>query len=344
MSSRPTIADLAKAAGVSVATVDRVLNGRHKVREETSRRVYDAATGIGFHGVSQLPRPQPAEGMPQYKVGFILPKPKNHFFQALAAALERAVVSAPGILGVAQIEFVADDNPAQMVETLRAVGARNQAVAIAAPDYPALAIAIAELKAKGVPVFSVLSDLAPGIRQGYIGVNNRKAGRTAAWMIAKVAKRPGKVAVFVGSHRIQGHEMREMGFRSYFRENAVEFEVLNTLIDIEGRLTTYDATAALLRQHPDLVGLYITGGGMEGAIAAIGDAKRLGDLNVVATELTPESRAALADGVILMAISTPIHNLSRELVTLMIGAIENGPASVPGQTFLPFEMYVQENL
>jgi LacI family transcriptional regulator len=344
MSSRPTIADLAKAAGVSVATVDRVLNGRHKVREETSRRVYDAATGIGFHGVSQLPRPQPAEGMPQYRVGFILPKPKNHFFQALATELERAVVSAPGILGVAQIEFVADDNPAQMVETLRAVGARNQAVAIAAPDYPALAIAIAELKAKGVPVFSVLSDLAPGIRQGYIGVNNRKAGRTAAWMIAKVAKRPGKVAVFVGSHRIQGHEMREMGFRSYFRENAVEFEVLNTLIDIEGRETTYDATAALLRQHPDLVGLYITGGGMEGAIAAIGDAKRLGDLNVVATELTPESRTALADGVILMAISTPIHNLSRELVTLMIGAIENGPASVPGQTFLPFEMYVQENL
>jgi LacI family transcriptional regulator len=163
-------------------------------------------------------------------------------------------------------------------------------------------------------------------------------------MIAKAATRPGKVAIFVGSHRIQGHELREMGFRSYFRENAVEFEVLNTLIDIEGREKTFEATADLLRRHPDLVGLYITGGGMEGAITAIRDAKRLGDLNVVATELTPESRAALADGVILMAISTPIHNLSRELVALMIGAIDNGPASVPGQTFLPFEMYVQENL
>ena len=43
MGSRPTIADLAAKAGVSVATVDRVLNGRHKVREETARRVYEAA-------------------------------------------------------------------------------------------------------------------------------------------------------------------------------------------------------------------------------------------------------------------------------------------------------------
>ena len=45
---RPTITDVAKAAGVSVATVDRVLNGRLPVREETSRRVFEAAEKIGL--------------------------------------------------------------------------------------------------------------------------------------------------------------------------------------------------------------------------------------------------------------------------------------------------------
>ena len=39
MARRPTIRDLAEAAGVSVATVDRVLNGRHPVREETARQI-----------------------------------------------------------------------------------------------------------------------------------------------------------------------------------------------------------------------------------------------------------------------------------------------------------------
>lgn len=64
MSGRPTITDLAKAAGVSVATVDRVLNGRHKVREETARRVYDAAKSIGYHAVSLL-RQRVFEDLPQ---------------------------------------------------------------------------------------------------------------------------------------------------------------------------------------------------------------------------------------------------------------------------------------
>ena len=38
-----------EAAGVSVATVDRVLNGARAVREETTRRVYEAARDIGYH-------------------------------------------------------------------------------------------------------------------------------------------------------------------------------------------------------------------------------------------------------------------------------------------------------
>jgi len=43
MSKRPTVSDLAGAAGVSVATVDRVLNQRHPVREGTADRVLRAA-------------------------------------------------------------------------------------------------------------------------------------------------------------------------------------------------------------------------------------------------------------------------------------------------------------
>ncbi|TIO97114.1 MAG: LacI family transcriptional regulator, partial [Mesorhizobium sp.] len=49
MAKRPTITDLARVSGFSVATVDRVLNNRLPVREETARRVYEAATDIGYH-------------------------------------------------------------------------------------------------------------------------------------------------------------------------------------------------------------------------------------------------------------------------------------------------------
>ncbi|TGQ76419.1 LacI family transcriptional regulator, partial [Mesorhizobium sp. M2D.F.Ca.ET.206.01.1.1] len=98
--------------------------------------------------------------------------------------------------------------------------AKCKAVALVGPDHPALTVIVEEMKARGLPVFSLLSDFAAGIREGYVGLDNRKVGRTAAWMISKAAKRPGKVALFVGSHRFHGHELREIGFRSFFREQA----------------------------------------------------------------------------------------------------------------------------
>ena len=67
------------------------------------------------------------------------------------------------------------------------------------------------LHEQGKPVFSLLSDFAQGIRESYIGLNNMKVGRSAGWLISRTAPHPGKVALFVGSHRWHGHELRETG-------------------------------------------------------------------------------------------------------------------------------------
>ena len=51
---RPTIADLAKMAGVSISTVDRVLNARKPVRRATAERVLQAAEQIGFYATGVI--------------------------------------------------------------------------------------------------------------------------------------------------------------------------------------------------------------------------------------------------------------------------------------------------
>jgi LacI family transcriptional regulator len=343
MAQRPTIHDLAHAAGVSIATVDRVLNGRQRVREETAVRVYNAAKAIGYHAVGLL-RQRVFEELPQYRLGFVLQKPGQVFYQSLARDLEQAALATSGMRITAQIDFATASTPAAIVEKLKAVAARNQAIALVGPDYPALTVAVEELRERGIPVFSLLSDFAAGVREGYVGLNNRKAGRTAAWLIAKAAKRAGKVACFVGSHRFHGHELREIGFRSYFREHAPEFEVLDTLINLETAEITHEATLNLLQRHPDIVGFYVCGGGMEGAISAVREENLAGKLAVVVNELTLESRAALADDVVTMVIDTPTTRLCRELIPLMVGAIERGEAGIPGQTFLPFDLFTSENI
>lgn len=340
---RPTISDLAKASGVSVATIDRVLNGRHRVREETARRVYEAAQEIGYHAIGLL-RQRVFEDLPQYRLGFVLQKPVQSFYQAFAKEIVVAAQAVTTARINAQVDFVAASTPTAIVERLKAMAARSQAIALVAPDYPAVTAAIEELKERGIPVFSLLSDFSTGVRQGYIGVDNRKVGRTAAWVIARSARRPGKVACFVGSHRFHGHELREIGFRSYFRENAPEFEVLDTLINLDTAEITHEATLNLLQKHPDLIGFYVCGGGMEGAISAIREERLAGKLIAVVNELTPESKAALADDVVAMAIGTPLPALCKELMSLMMKSVESDETAVPGQSFLPFEIFVSENI
>ena len=341
MVRRPTIADLARSAGVSVATVDRVLNGRHPVRKETAERVSAAATELGFHATGLIRR-RLAEDLPPVRLGFVLQKPRQAFYQEFERELRAAVAAAPGVRASAEIDFTQGAAPAHIVERLEAMANRAQAVAMVAPDHPMVSASVEALRARGVAVFALLSDFAAGVREGYVGVNNRKVGRTAAWMLARAAERPGKVAVFVGSHRFDGHDSREIGFRAYFRENAPEFEVMESMVNLDTRQITHEATLSLLRRHPDLAGLFIAGGGMEGAIAALREEGRR--LAVVVPEITPKSRAALAEGLITMAIATPLPALCRELVALMVSRIRNGAAEAPGQTFLPFDIYLPENI
>ncbi len=343
MARRPTIKDIAARALVSVATVDRVLNGRHPVRDETARAVYDAAATLGFHATGLIQQ-RLIKSLPTYRFGFLLQRPNQPFYQNFGKALEGAVGQSSFAQINSLIEFLPSQRPAEVVTHLMAMAKKVQAIAVTTIDHPTISEAVAELKARGIPVFALLSDIAPGIRQGYIGLNNRRAGRMAAWVIARTAKTPGRVAISVGSHRFQGHELRETGFRSYFRENAPEFTMLETLVNLEARSIAYEATLDLLQRYPDLVGIYVAGGGMEGTINALREENMANKVAVVCNELTPDSRPALADNIVTAVIGTPLAQLAQELLILMAKSLGNEADSVPGQTFLPIDFYISENI
>ncbi len=342
MANRVTIADVARAAAVSVATVDRVMNKRHAVREATAKRVFEAATQIGYHAANVIGA-RLQQDLPMYRVGILLQRPHQSFYQALARTLEQQAQLQTECRLLVEIEFLDSQVPSQVAQRLRSLGQRVQAVAIATINHASITAVVEELKVRGVPVFSLLSDMAYGVRAGYVGVDNRKAGRLAAWLISKMTKKTsGKVALFVGSHRFLGHEMRELGFRTYFREHAPEFEVIDTLLNLEELTLTHEATIDLLARYPDLIGFYVAGGGMEGAIAALREEHKSGQLIVACNELTPDSRDALLDETITMVISTPLVQLAQELYTQMVNALEG--KNYNSQNLLAFEIYTSENL
>lgn len=332
--SRATIADLAREAGVGVATVDRVLNGRAKVREETARKVHEAAQRIGYHGANAIKQRIYAD-LPEIRVGVILQKERHAFYQAFAREIEERCAAHTQHRLRLTVKFAQSTLPSEVADLLRSMAGKVDVVAATGLDHHLVTDAVSELRTRGIPTFSLLSDFAQGLRENYIGTNNLKAGRTAAWLMSNLSKRAGKVAIFIGGHRFHGHELRETGFRSFFREYAPQFELLNPQTNLETRQLTYEATQELIERHSDLVGIYCAGGGMEGAIAAVRELPLERRPMLIVNELTPESREGLLDRSVSVVMQTPLRQLCEELVALMVHSVEQGLAETPGQRFLP---------
>jgi LacI family transcriptional regulator len=342
LSRRPTIAVLARAAGVSAATVDRVLNARHRVREPTAERVLKAAEAIGFHAAPLL-KNRLRPDLPERTFAFLLQRP-DVFYTQFAVDLAAATRALSKFRAKPIVDFTPDLSPAVVAERVLRLGESAHAVAIVSVDHPRVSDAIATLRARGVPTFAILTELSAEAAAPYIGRDNRKEGRTAAWLIAKAAKRPGKVGIIVGSHRFLCQEIAEISFRAYLRENAPEFTPLEPLVNLEDPRIAYAATQDMIATHRDLVGLYICGGGMEGAIAGARDETEARELAIVCNELTPKSRAGLIDGVVTAVISTPTGLLAERALSVMADAIMAPQETVQSPVFVPFELYLPTNI
>jgi LacI family transcriptional regulator len=81
----PTIMDVAQAAGVSIATVSRVINGIDKVNESTIQKVQKAVSQLHY---SPSATAQGLAKQATFTIGLLLPEISGTFFQAMLSGIE----------------------------------------------------------------------------------------------------------------------------------------------------------------------------------------------------------------------------------------------------------------
>jgi LacI family transcriptional regulator len=204
--------------------------------------------------------------------------------------------------------------------------------------------AIDNLRARDVPVFALISDLSAPSLAGYIGLDNWKVGRTAAWALAHLCKGPGRLGIVIGSHRYRCQEACEMSFRSYFRENAPGFHLLEPRTSLEEVRYAYENTLDLLKREPELVGLFVAGGGIAGVMRALREEGAAERIVTVGLDLTDDTRSGLIDGVLKLVLSHPLKSLAETAVEAMARALESGRPEPTRQMLLPFDVYTPENV
>lgn len=312
-----TAGDVAAAAGVSLATVDRVLNGRPGVRDSTTRAVQDAVERLGFR--RDLSAANLARGR-RYRFRFLVPDlPRNSFMQSFRGEIDAA--AARGLdqrIAVTVTTYAAFD-PLDLARRLRDCREQDvMGVAVVAVDAPEVRDAIADLGSGGVAVVTIVSDATQSRRTCFIGPDNVAAGRVAATLLGRfVGARRGSVLMVAGRMTLRDHAERCLGFAEVLGRDFSNLTLLPVAEGLDDGAVTEPIVTEALRASHDLVGLYSMGAGNRGIALALEAAGRAADVVAIGHELTPFMREALLAGTFDAAINqSPSDEVRRAVQTL----------------------------
>lgn len=287
------ITDVARLAAVSTATVDRVLNQRTGVRPITVQRVLKAAAELAYLPDDDLYKLMAPKRL---HLVFLLPV-SNKFVRMLGDTVSYSKEHWAPFNVKCQVVWIESFNPEVLARSLLRYGKRADGVAFMALEHPAVREAVQLLADRGVATVTLVSDLSSSRRDAYVGLDNRAAGRTAAYLIGRfIGTKAAKVAMIAGSRSYAAHGERESGFLHLIEEMFPAIQVVGLREGQDDIEKNYQQARALLKQHPGLAGIYNIGGAHEGVARALKEAGRQHHVVYIGHGLSSDTRALLIDG------------------------------------------------
>jgi LacI family transcriptional regulator len=340
--SRPTVHDIAREAGVSLATVDRVLNGRPKVRDSSIKLVMGAVEKLGY--VRDISAANLARRK-QYKFAFVLPDGTDQFLETLQLALADAtqVVSSDRLsLETIQVPIGDPNATARVLTGLLSRG--FDGVAIMCPETPQVRDAVMRLKHADMAVVAMISDLPSAPRDRFVGVDNVAAGRTAGALMGRfLGEKNGKVIVISASLASRDNLERRYGFDNIVCERFPNIEVLPTIESHHDDERLTSIVRNMLAQHPDIGGVYSLGSENSAVIDALRATGSVKTAAVIMHELTPVTRAALEADEIDVVIMQNVGHIVRSSIRVLRAYVDQS-VILESQERIRIEIVTRENL
>jgi LacI family transcriptional regulator len=298
------IRDIALQAGLSETTVDRVLNGRAGVSIRAQRQVEQA-----IHDLDRQ-QSQIRLGGRTFVIDLVMQAPER-FSAAVRVALEAELAGLRPAMIRARFDLTETAAPVELVSALDRLRRRgSHGVLLKAPDVPEVVEAVDRLVSAGIPVITLVTDLPGSQRLAYVGIDNRAAGATAAYLISQwLGSSSGDVLVTLSRGSFRGEEEREMGFRAALRRIAPD-RALVEINESDGLDSTMHGLAvAALEGDPAISAAYSIGGGNRAIVDAFARLER--ECRVfVAHDLDADNVQLLRNGSVSVVLH---HDLGQDM-------------------------------
>ncbi|MCB8881159.1 LacI family DNA-binding transcriptional regulator [Acidisoma cellulosilytica] len=337
MSRTFLVKEIAGQSGLSVATVDRVLNDRPGVRALTRLRVEEA-----IRDLENQSRQRALSGR-KFTIDLVMETPAR-FSAKVRAALEVELPTLQPAVFRARFhlwEMIPTEALVQALDSIRRRGSHG--VILKAADVPEVAAAIDRLTDAGIPVVTMVTDLPHSRRHAYVGIDNRAAGETAAYLIGAWLKpSAGQVLVTLSSNRFRGEEEREAGFRHALRRFHPDIGI----VEISEGFGRDQETVALARHallaDSRIAGAYSIGGGNRAVLEAFAEAQR-SCVAFVAHDLDVENATLLRERQISAVLHHDLNQDMRKACRHIMQA-HGALKEVPGGTLSPVQVITPFNL
>jgi LacI family transcriptional regulator len=263
--ARATLADVARRAGVSIATASYVVNGRDGVGDQTRAHVLRIAEEVGFR--RNLLASSLRTGQSRV-LGLVLADITNPFYPEVAGGVIAAAADAgyevflshsgvDGRLVGDEVRALCDHQCAALIFTSLLVA-----------DGPL----ISEIVPGGMPIVQTIRR-APDLVGDFVGIDDRQGAREAAQHLIDLGHRD--VALLTGPSGSSASTERSRGFRDILGAAGVEpgpDRVVECQLTVE---SGYDGASRLLAEHPSPPGALLCGNDLIalGAIDALADAR-----------------------------------------------------------------------
>lgn len=339
---RPTTKDLAKEAGVSLATIDRVLNDRPGVKLRTVTLVNEAIEKIGF--VRNIQAANLARSK-SYKFQFILPRSGGAFRDELIRRIDEANASLASEAILVETTHIDVNDPHTVANYLASLNSNMiDGVAIMVPEAPQVRDATVRLAERNIEVVQFLSGQPKASELDFVGIDNHAAGSTAASLVGRFLKpSQGKIMIISDSMQSRDALERRLGFDEVMLTEFPNFEVLPSLETYGSEKRTKHIIQQCVKNNPDLCAAYVMSSEAERSIVELENSIGTDNLVLVAHERTAFTEQALLQDQIDAIIAQNTGHSVRSAIRIMKARCEQREPFTSQET-IRIEILLKQNL
>lgn len=329
---RPTIRDVAAAAGVSRGTVSRVLNGGHWVSPEALAAVQEAIRSTGY---SANPHARSLVTGRANSVAFLLTEPQHLLFEdPTFSILLRAAAEALATREMPLLLMVAgSQQERRRITDYVAAGHVDGVLLISSHRGNPV---VGELLRQGVPTIACGEPLGYEDRIGWVAADDHGGARRMTTYLRSRGRE--RVATITGPLDTPGGVRRLAGYREALGEAFDESLVAH------GDYTRAGGHAAmreLLVRRPDLDAVFVASDLMAaGAMVALREAGKVVPLDVAVGGFDDSGLAATLEPP-LTTMRQPFERIAAEMVRLLLEVVEGAE---PARITLPTSLVERESV